>query len=1348
MIVKNHSLLLLILSFLVSPIHSMQMQRYRQAAQLVAAQTAKQQVLNKQVKPPQLKVEEPQMIIAVPGTFYFGGTVVAKVIQVAAVTGTAVASALVFDYLRENKKTLSPQEIEVRRKTKELRERATRDLNALRDCDGYLGPITQITNADLYLIEYRHKEPIKSLLAEFAAADAMLPPPNFDQAPSEGQFRRRTRNGPVVQFSQAAKDARAAATAQGTVLPSYRLRYNEETLTIDLLPANPEYEKILAAGQPKNPNGLYKERGPQHKLPLNGQKALDEAEWIQNKLWSLENGRLILFVQNSPGYYDGHFFDARRALIGQIMNLQARKRSERDAYWATRIAEMTAVEARENATPQELLNTVQEKTEEEKKEDEEDRAELEQRRPNRNYQALSGQPALENGQAILNEAIWDSESRRLYGFGEGGEFIVFAPQNQETITNLSSAVAHSLANFVIHRQKENRAYRRFARRLRNTGAATGFILNNYHPNGLYVPATGKPATALPQHGQAALDCAVIEYSTGNLWGIEGDRLILFTYRSKLEGRTPTFQYEGSFFEGDAPAGMLELVRRERQEMDRVRKAAGDRPSYDETTPTRPPIDEEFPYGRYIHIRAEGLEEIANGQQVLDAAVWDPTNEHNILFGIENDRVVSFNHRVPGVVRSSFAWQGNYVDTRLSLCTFGRELATRKQRETAAYKKTVRAALLEIERLGAEARIDIREVARIMDSYHPNGLYLGENGFAGLPEDGQAALDDAVLEPATGYYWGVENDKLIRFEFSGPINGQPYSFLYTGKFHEGNVSAGILELARNKKNRANAIKDAIRNRPRPTNGAPNDPNREVPAVYTLRYTIDRDSAEAIEKLNFDKKTTCEESYSGDAQQHDVYSKLMASLNKLGAIARNRAEIRQLLKSAITLNRRGQYLNGQHNIAQALAAHKACDLVIDYAATMADLGLAAGEGVIDGIEETIRAGRDIGSGILNVVTFPEEYIPRIKDAYHKATLGVCEFLVTVSDDIALMTKSDPALFLEWARRRNENERRFAEFTEALAKKYFDTPLRDAVRTVAQFLTLCESFGIVGELFCEAAAVQLASTNMAVYALARPHQALASEAIEVIAHAFEKDPVIVQAVLESLRHDNLFLTAAKASQEKFSRQVVSFLDKPFDILAASPGYLLIPKDPKVISRALETGKLVAREIRLAEYLDTSVGDMKKLQEAIQIFGTEATAISLDGPITKVLSLGERGAEAGKLGTARGSAYELERAYEFAVRGEQQIVFGNKRPLMRPNSNITIRILEIDIETATKFVECKNFEWSRMTPDMLAKRIGDLQSSLPELQQLARSAGKSFEFHSKHPIPSSLKEWLRERGITFFEG
>ena len=106
------------------------------------------------------------------------------------------------------------------------------------------------------------------------------------------------------------------------------------------------------------------------------------------------------------------------------------------------------------------------------------------------------------------------------------------------------------------------------------------------------------------------------------------------------------------------------------------------------------------------------------------------------------------------------------------------------------------------------------------------------------------------------------------------------------------------------------------------------------------------------------------------------------------------------------------------------------------------------------------------------------------------------------------------------------------------------------------------------------------------------------------------------------------------------------------------------------------------------------------------------------------------GNLGTARGAAQELESALKLHELGEEITNFGLK-----------FEGKEFDIVTKTKLIECKNIDW-------LKTDINRFKSLISQQMAIAKKLGKTFEFYSKQPIPSSLKEWLNSKGILFFEG
>ena len=145
-------------------------------------------------------------------------------------------------------------------------------------------------------------------------------------------------------------------------------------------------------------------------------------------------------------------------------------------------------------------------------------------------------------------------------------------------------------------------------------------------------------------------------------------------------------------------------------------------------------------------------------------------------------------------------------------------------------------------------------------------------------------------------------------------------------------------------------------------------------------------------------------------------------------------------------------------------------------------------------------------------------------------------------------------------------------------------------------------------------------------------------------------------------------------------------------------MPQGPEWEPEKEKTSKAATKQntISLASY-DTSLGDLKKLEEAVNMFKDNPSAIAKDGPLTRLLKCGKANDSAGNLASARGAGYELEKAYDLVQAREKTIEFGNKSPLVHPNTGKVIKVLDVDIETNTKLIECKNIDWSRLSPDKL---------------------------------------------------
>jgi hypothetical protein len=159
---------------------------------------------------------------------------------------------------------------------------------------------------------------------------------------------------------------------------------------------------------------------------------------------------------------------------------------------------------------------------------------------------------------------------------------------------------------------------------------------------------------------------------------------------------------------------------------------------------------------------------------------------------------------------------------------------------------------------------------------------------------------------------------------------------------------------------------------------------------------------------------------------------------------------------------------------------------------------------------------------------------------------------------------------------------------------------------------------------------------------------------------------------------------------------------------------------------------------FLDKSIGNLAKLEKAAEAIkdipgAMEGLNGAGEGVLAKLFNCGKKGNGPGKLATARGAAYEIEKAYDLMQRGEKVIEMG-KRCGSR----------EFDIITNTKYIECKNIDWSTIP----RTKITDMKSTFGQQAQVAKQQGKIFEIYSKQPISQYWKGWFAEKQIKVVEG
>jgi hypothetical protein len=187
-------------------------------------------------------------------------------------------------------------------------------------------------------------------------------------------------------------------------------------------------------------------------------------------------------------------------------------------------------------------------------------------------------------------------------------------------------------------------------------------------------------------------------------------------------------------------------------------------------------------------------------------------------------------------------------------------------------------------------------------------------------------------------------------------------------------------------------------------------------------------------------------------------------------------------------------------------------------------------------------------------------------------------------------------------------------------------------------------------------------------------------------------------------------------------------------------VPVSPKV---ALENEALL-KNFNPSHY-DPDIIGPHHLSKIVELFKDLPGAMSKDGPLKRYLSLTLDiiGDSIGKFNTAKGAAFELKQALQLEASGHKVVEFGKKVPLIDKLTNKIIKMLDIDIITLDKFIECKNLTWEKFSNhDFL-----NLKSKLIELQKVAQQNSKIFEFHSSNKIPEQLKIWLNENAIRFIE-
>lgn len=154
---------------------------------------------------------------------------------------------------------------------------------------------------------------------------------------------------------------------------------------------------------------------------------------------------------------------------------------------------------------------------------------------------------------------------------------------------------------------------------------------------------------------------------------------------------------------------------------------------------------------------------------------------------------------------------------------------------------------------------------------------------------------------------------------------------------------------------------------------------------------------------------------------------------------------------------------------------------------------------------------------------------------------------------------------------------------------------------------------------------------------------------------------------------------------------------------------------------------ELAVAQQEMQSVGlSYSELIKGYEQFKDVKGFLTKDGPLQKFVDNFRR-TDGGAIKTARGAAYEIKSA-NYVSNGETIIEFGKK-----------VSQGEIDIVTATKWIECKDYYWNKID------KIDDLVSRLCYIRSLARKEGKLFEVYFSNEIPEVVRSKLIKNDISF---
>lgn len=193
--------------------------------------------------------------------------------------------------------------------------------------------------------------------------------------------------------------------------------------------------------------------------------------------------------------------------------------------------------------------------------------------------------------------------------------------------------------------------------------------------------------------------------------------------------------------------------------------------------------------------------------------------------------------------------------------------------------------------------------------------------------------------------------------------------------------------------------------------------------------------------------------------------------------------------------------------------------------------------------------------------------------------------------------------------------------------------------------------------------------------------------------------------------------------------------DVLAVASvaGFLRgTPIKPAVLKQDFLPSELLDSQL-VTKHFDESIGSRERFKKMVDCLGRTPGAID---NIRKIMKGGS------------GFHYELDDALVMREADEAIEAFGVKYPDERGI------LLDFDIQTPTKLIENKAFDWATVG-NIEAPKLGGATKSksveqwkewfLNHKRTAARNGSRIWELHSKNEIPFEWQVWFRENGIPF---